>query len=226
TAVTIEGTIARVDLTSEAASASPRQRQLMRLQLGESLASVSSVGSVELSVSGTSLAIDPLGADSPLVDPRVDARPLILKDGVFGYAAGDEVTPISQLSEKIVELEATAVTLSVLGNSAAVLAGDGTVWVARGGAMQPRLLDSRPRLIAPSFDDYGYTWSIPRDAPDELLVFDFEGNAYPVATGLADPAQVISLDVSRDGTRVALLLQAAAGPRVLVTAIVRDAAQG
>ena len=226
TAVTVQSSVARVDLTAEAATASPRQRQLMRLQLSESLASVSSVASVEISVSGTSLAIEPLGADSLLVDARVDARPLILKDGTFGYAAGDELTPIPNLSDRIVELEATSATLNVLGNTAAVLAGDGTVWVARGGAIPSRLLDSRPGLIPPSLDDYGYTWSVPAADPDELLVFDFEGNSYPVATGIADATRIVSLDVSRDGARVAMLLQSVTGPRLVVTAIIRDGAQG
>lgn len=226
TAVTVESSIARVDLTSEAAGASPRQRQLMKLQLSESLASVSSVASVELSVSGTSLAIDALGADAPVVDPRVDARPLILKDDVFGYAAGDELTPITSLSQKIVDLAATAATLGALGNTASVLAGDGTVWTVRGGQIPPRLVDSRPNLISPSLDDYGYTWSIPRDRPDGLLVFDFEGNSYPVVTGFANPASVVSIDVSRDGARVAVLLQGAAGPRLVVAAVIRDGAQG
>lgn len=226
TAVTVQSSVARVDLTAEAATASPRQRQLMRLQLSESLASVSSVGSVEISVSGTSLAIDPLGADSLLVDPRVDARPLVMRDGEFGFVAGDELTPIATLSDKIVDLEATSATLSVLGNSAAVLAGDGTVWVVRGGQIPPRLLDTRPGLIAPSLDDYGYTWSVPAGDPEELLVFDFEGNAFAVATGIADAARIVSLDVSRDGARLAMLLQSATGPRLVVTAIIRDGAQG
>lgn len=226
TAVTLDASVARVDLSAEAASANPRQRQLMKLQLSESLASVSTVGSVELSVSGTSLAIEPIGADSPMVDPRVDARPLILKDGEFGYAAGDELTPITQLSDKVVELGATSVTLSVLGNSAAVLTEDGSVWTVRGGSIPPRQVDTRPSLVPPSFDDYGYTWSIPRHEPDALLVFDFEGTAYPVVTGLPGPAEVVSIDVSRDGTRVAVLLQSIVGPRLIVAAVVRDATQG
>ncbi|HRN29202.1 MAG TPA: LpqB family beta-propeller domain-containing protein, partial [Terrimesophilobacter sp.] len=226
TAVTVESSVARVDLTAEAASASPRQRQLMKLQLSESLASVSSVASVELSVSGTSLAIEPLGTDSPTVDSRVDARPLVLKDGEFGYATGEELTPITALSDKVVDLEANAATLGVLGNSAAVRAGDGTVWTVRGGQIPARLVDSRPNLIAPSLDDYGYTWSIPSTDPNGLLVFDFEGNSYPVATGFAESAAVVSIDVSRDGTRIAVLLQGVEGPRLIVSAVLRDSAQG
>lgn len=226
TAVTINASVAQVDLTSEAASASPRQRQLMKLQLSESLASVSSVASVELSVSGSILAVDPLGTDSPTVDPRVDARPLILRDGEFGYAAGDELTPISQVSQKVADLEPVSVTLGVLGNSAAVLAGDGTTWIVRAGQIPPRQLDTRPNLVAPSFDDYGYTWSISREHPDQLLVFDFEGADYPVETGLSAQSQVISLDVSRDGARVAILLQTKEGPQLVVSAIIRDATQG
>lgn len=226
TAVTVEASVARVDLSTEAAGASPRQRQLMRLQLSESLASVSSVASVELSVSGTSLAIEPIGADSPLVDQRVDARPLVMRDGQFGYVAGDELSPITALSDKVVSVGAVSATLSVLGNAAAVLTGDGTVWTVRGGQIPPRLVDSRAGLIAPSFDDYGYTWSVPRGDPDALLVFDFEGNSFPVVTGFSDPSEVLSLDVSRDGARVAVLLQSALGPRLVVAAVMRDGAQG
>src|SRR5690606_29087605 len=39
-------------------------------------------------------------------------------------------------------------------------------------------------------------------------------------------AEVVSIDVARDGARVAVLLQTASGPRLIVSAVVRDATHG
>ncbi|GAA3735803.1 hypothetical protein GCM10022239_09800 [Leifsonia bigeumensis] len=225
TTVTIDSTVAQVNLTTEAAAADRRQRQLMELQLSESLSTVSGIASVEVSVAGSLLAIEPIGSDGPVVQRAVDSRPLVLADGRFGYLSGGEVTSIDELSPKIVELDPRAVTLGSHGTVAAVLAADG-VYVARTGQAPVRRLDDRPGLIAPSLDDFGYIWSVPADDPTEIVAFDFDGNPHPVSVALPAGATIVSLDVAQDDSRVAILLQTIAGPRLLVAAIVRDPGQG
>lgn len=225
TTVTIDSTVAQVDLTTEAAAADERQRRLMQLQLAESLSSVSGIASVEVSVAGSLLSIASGGSDMPVAQRAVDSRPLVLADGEFGYLSGGEITPIDQLSAKVQGLEPSAATVGAHGTAAAVLAPGG-VYVARTTQAPALLVDDRAGLIAPSFDDFGYIWSVPAHDPDAVVAFDFEGNAHPVAVSLPAGSTIVSLDVSLDNSRVAILLQSAAGPRLLVAAILRDPAQG
>ena len=224
--VAVEENTATVALSSEAAAASDRQRQLMRLQLSQSLSSVSRITTVDMTIGGVHVPVTSLGADAPEVNPTVDSRPLVLVDDQFGYGSGGELTPIPALSEKVVALGATAATLNAASIAAAVMAGDGSVYVARTGELPPAVLDSRPGLVPPTMDDYGYVWSVPADIPNGIIAFDFTGGANPVASSLPASSRVVSIDVSRDGTRLATLLQTPSGPRLIVSGIVRDAARG
>lgn len=224
TTVTVDSTVAQVDLTTEAAAADARQRRLMQLQLAESLSTVSGIAGVEVSVAGSLLSIDSGGSDIPVAQRTVDSRPLVLADGQFGYLSGGEITRIDQLSAKIEALEPRAATVGVRGTAAAVLAADG-VYVARTTQAPVLRVDSRPGLIAPSFDDFGYIWSVPGQDPNAIVAFDLEGNPHPVAVSLPAGATIVSLDVALDNSRVAILLQTAAGPRLVVAAILRDPAQ-
>ncbi len=225
TTVTIDSTVAQIDLTTEAAGADERQRRLMQLQLAESLSTVSGIASVEVSVAGSLLSIDSGASDLPMAQRTVDSRPLVFADGDFGYLSGGEITPVEQLSSKVEALAPLAATVGSHGTAAAVLASDG-VYVARAGQIPVLRLDDRPGLIAPSFDDFGYIWSVPAQSPAAIIAFDFDGNPHPVAASLPSGATIVSLDVALDNSRVAILLQSAAGPRLLVAAIVRDPGQG
>ncbi|MEO6942097.1 MAG: GerMN domain-containing protein [Terrimesophilobacter sp.] len=225
TTVSIDSTVAQVDLTTEAAGADSRQRQLMELQLSESLASVPGIASVEISVADSILAITPLGSDSPVAQRSVDSRPLVLSDKKFGYLAGGDVTPIPQLSDKIVSLSPLAVSVGENASAAAVKTAEG-VFVARTGDTPVRKLDVRPGLIAPAIDDFGYVWSVPASSPTAIIAFDFDGVAHPVSVTLPAASLIVSLELSQDNTRIAILLQTAAGPRLIVAAVVRDASHG
>ena len=225
TTVTIDSTVAQVDLTTEAAAADERQRRLMQLQLAESLSTVSGIGSVEVSVAGSLLSIDAGGSDIPVAQRSVDSRPVVLSEGRFGYLSGGEVTPIDQLSTKVQGLEPRAATVGAHGTAAAVLTADG-VYIARATQAAPLRVDARPGLIAPAFDDFGYVWSVPNRDPTAIIAFDLEGNPHPVAVSIPAGATIVSLDVALDNSRVAILLQSPAGPRLLVAAILRDPAQG
>jgi hypothetical protein len=225
TTVTIDSTVAQVDLTTEAAGADERQRQLMQLQVSESLGSVSGIASVELSVAGSILAIAPLGSDSPVSQRAVDSRPLVLADGVFGFLSGGEVSAIDRLSDKVAGLKPRAVAIDEHGTTAAVLAADG-VYVVRAGKAPALKVDDRAKLIAPAIDDFGYVWSVPRDHPTAIVAHDLDGVSHPVAVSLPSGSSIVSIDVAQDNSRVAMLLQTSVGPRLVVAAIVRDPAHG
>ncbi len=219
--VTVVSGVAHVDLTAEALNATVHERQLMLVQLSESLRSVATVSSVDISVKGAPLAIDDLGSNGPQVDPKVDGQALVLRKSDFGFYANGKVATIPQLSSKVVALTPLAATLSSDSNSIAVL-GAGGVGLVRKATATSTLLDSRPGLIAPSMDEDGYVWTVPVDQPNAVRVYDAGGTAHTVATTLPGDARIVSLQVSRDGARIAILLATATGPRLEVAAILRD----
>lgn len=224
TTVTVESTVAQVDLTVEAAGADGPQRQRMQLQLTESLASVPGIASVEMSVADAILDVKPMGSDLPVVQRTVDSRPLVMADGQFGYLAGGDITPIPQLSDKVVALDPRAVSLGVGADAAAVLSDSG-VYVVRTGQRQAQLVDSRPGLIAPAFDDFGNVWSVPADSPNSIIAVSSDGVVHPVSVSLPSGSRIMSLDIAHDNVRVAVLLHTAVGARLIVAAVSRDASQ-
>jgi hypothetical protein len=217
-AVTVVARDAKVDLNSEALNADTITLQRMRSQLESSLPSGLSV---TITINQNSQDIGGLGASQPKVNPRVDARALILREGEFGFlaATGKSITPIAGLSESIVALGPSAVALSPSQTAAAALTPSGVYGVRVGD--DARLLDPRQNLIEPSIDGSGFVWSVPADRPDELFVYNAQGGAVALPTPWSDAGSIAALKVSRDGTRVVALLSAVGGNRLVVAAVTR-----
>ncbi|MBG6106789.1 LpqB family beta-propeller domain-containing protein [Frigoribacterium sp. CG_9.8] len=215
----IEG-VAAVDLSKEALAASARDRQYMYLQLTESLRAVSSISKVSLSIQGTAVQLDDLGSAAPQVDMSVDSQALALRRGEFGFYANASVAGIAGISSKVVALQPKDATLSSDRQSVAVLGSGGVSLVSRGAA--PALIDARPDLIAPSLDEDGYIWSVPANMPNAIIVFDASGTRHTISPKLQDGSQIVTLQVSREGARVLLLLSTPTGPRLMVAAILRN----
>ncbi|HSP51309.1 MAG TPA: LpqB family beta-propeller domain-containing protein [Cryobacterium sp.] len=210
---------AKVDLNSEALNADRVTLQRMKAQLANSLPPGLSA---TITVNRNMQDIADLNANAPTVNPRVDARALILREGEFGFlaASGSAISPIAGLSGSIVALGPTAVTLSPGQTAAAVLNTSGVFGVRVGDDPVP--LDPRPGLIAPSIDNYGFVWSVPAARPGELIVYGPNGEATAVPTPWPEASAIQSLRVSRDGTRLIALLQNGKDSRFVVTAITRD----
>ena len=218
--VTPEDGVATIDLSKEALAASPRERQLMKVQLSESLRSVGNISSVRISVEGTPLQSDDLGPSGPQADTKVDAQALVLRKGEFGFYSNGQVAALS-LSRAVVALKTRAATLSSDGASIAVL-GTGGVSLLRKGVAQTAPIDARDDLVPPSLDENGYVWSVPSNQPNAITAFDPAGVAHAVKAALPGDSQIQSLEVSRDGARVVILLSTPTGPRLIVSAILRD----
>ena len=223
--VTVESGVAQVDLSSEALAAKGTERQLMQLQLALSLSGVPSIRSVVMTVNGAPYQVDEAAGNLPAVHPQVDARAIVLQHGKFGYYAAGRVTPLDQLSDEVVRLGPRAATVGSDAQLAAVL-GAGGVYAVTAGGGPGTLLDQRAGLIAPALDDYGFVWAAQRGSASSIAVYDASGKAYPLAPTLPADAGIVSMAVSRDGARMAVLLDTEAGSRLVVAAILRDASQG
>ncbi|MFC9917666.1 GerMN domain-containing protein [Agromyces binzhouensis] len=216
--VPVTGGTAEVDLAG-AAFDNLRTIQLMRYQLEQSLAPVRNVDDVSLTLNGVPLSA-PETSDLPERTLRVDARPAVYDGESFGYlsSAGDQVTPIDGVSDQVVALGPSGAALGSGAAAAAVLADDG-VHLVRSGA-DAVLLDPRDGLITPALDVDGTLWSVPRDAPDELAWFAEDGSSGQIGVPW-NADRIVSLQLSRDGTRMVALLVDGSRTRLVAASVVR-----
>jgi hypothetical protein len=215
--VAIRNGIATVDFSANAASIKPIVRGQMLRQLQESLLTTH-VTSVLMTARGAPLAV--ADGQQSLAQPVVAANgaPLLQKGKQFGFYPG--LQPLGTLSSQVAALAGTAATVDHSQSTAAVLAKAG-VYLVGGGAT--KLVDSRPNLIAPSIDPFGYAWTVPGSDASAIHAVGVDGVVHQVASQLPSDARIVSLDVSRDGTRVLAYLSTSAGPRLVVAGIVRRA---
>ncbi|QBR74631.1 LpqB family beta-propeller domain-containing protein [Microbacterium sediminis] len=169
---------------------------------------------------------------------RPDARALVLGgeelDGAFGFLEGGEIERIDGLSDAVEGFVGAfdgspaprSIAVSVDRSWALVHGADGIVRsVIADGSVH--VLDERQGVIEPALDPDGYAWAVPASAPDELRVYASDGTVVLEAdfprTETVTSATVQSIAVSRDGTRMAMLVTAAGGtPLALIAPIVRD----
>ena len=216
--VSISSGVATVDLTEEARDSTEAERDRMRQQLSSSLATVSSV---ILTVGGIQLPTPDAGSNAAVVNPTVEAAPLIVRDNELGFVTNYDLAPVAQISGKVGGLSPQAVTLG-RGKLAAAVLAPGGVYSVRANVPEPLLVDGRPALTAPSLDNSGYIWSVPESNAAAIRVFELNGTEHEVTTSLPPDARVISLSVSRDGTRLLLYLSTGSGPELLVAGIIRQ----
>ena len=209
---------ATVDLNSAALSADPTVIRQMKQQLSASLQSVDNISAVTMLVDGATLnnAISST-VDSVLPKP-VDSRPLVLTDKTFGYWTGTNVDTATQLAPTMLAQQPTAITTASGNVLAAILTAQGVSFVRNGNA---QLVDTRSGLIAPALDSFGYLWSVPAAQPSKLVVIPTDGKQIPLEAPWASADSILSLSISRDGTRVLALLETNGSYQLVVSALVR-----
>jgi hypothetical protein len=220
TAITVDDGTARVDLTSDALSASDAARARMQAQLLASFSTLSTITAVELSVESTVLDVADLGGSAPLRDPSVDARPLVVSDGTLGFASRSAVSPLPGAGPVAAALGPTSAEVS--GDLSSVVVGTDRGALLVGADGSTRLVDGRPGLAAPSLDDSGFAWTVPVDDPRAVTATGGDGTAHAVTSTLPTGPSVVAFRVSRDGTRALALLDDQGESRLLVVALLRD----
>ena len=211
----VSGT-ATVDLSAEALTASPADRDRMRQQLAASL----DVGTVVMTVAGIEL-VTPSGLPAAARNPEVESAVLLGTEDELGFASGDGLASIPGISTEAVAAGAREATLSSDKQTLALL-GNGGVSVVRTGIDQAAVVDDRSNLIAPALDPYRFVWSADRNSAGSLAVFEVDGTQLPLTSTLPGDARIASIDVSRDGTRLLVGLSTNVGPRLVVAGIIRQ----
>ena len=213
--VPLDSGVAQVTLSAEALLVEPTTLDRMQTQLDASLATAS-VSGAQMLVASTELDAEPVSTRST----RVTGPPLVLTDEGFGFLAGDELTPVPGLSEAMRLVAPASIQVSPDRDFAAVRLVDG------GAARVPSdapvaIVDSRPALIDPGADPFGYLWSVPRDQPSAITAFSVAGQQFAVADAWPGASEILAMAVSRDGTRIAALLVTGGRSEVWIAGIVR-----
>lgn len=223
--VVVESAVATVDLSTEAKlTTTARDRARMQQQMTASLTSVSNVQSVALTVGGVDLAAPGSATDSSSVQPSVNAASLVLDKNTFGFTIGDPVRSIPGISSKALALGMLGASYTDSSKILAARTESGVAVLSAGG--DALLVDPRTKLIDPSIDNYGFVWSVQAQHVSSLRIFASDGSpqgAFSLASLGGDDPRVVSLDVSRDGSRLLLYLDGDGGPRLVVAGIIRGA---
>ena len=139
----------------------------------------------------------------------------------FGFDPGRGCDADLHAVSAVVAAGATAATLSARANSRRRFSHRRHVLCRvrqRGRARR-----FTPGLVDPSIDPFRFVWSAQARAPRLIIAFETNGHAASRADRpAAAAASVVSIDVSRDGTRMLLYLQTALGPRLYVAGIIRQ----
>ena len=207
-----------VDLSTEALSSTPQERDRMRQQLAETL----DAPNVSLTVQGLELVTPNATGNRAVVNPSVEAAALVGAAGNFGFDGGGGIAPIDGLTEQVVASGAVGAALSADKQSAALLGPDGSVSVAVVGGSSPTPLAAGPGLVTPSIDPFQYVWTAASANAATLTTYDVDGGEHELQSGLSADSGIMSLDVSRDGTRLLVLLTTPVGPRLIVAGIIRQ----
>ncbi len=207
---------------SEVSSESDATQRRMLEQLRASLAGLGNVREVTITTGDFPLNV-PEGGTPAALNPQVGTEPIGALEGEFGAIASDGVQRLAGLGDAVDAAAPTGGSLARMRDAAAVRAADGSVVLFTAGG-DPVLLDSRPGLIAPSLDAWGFTWTVPATEPTVALAIPVTAAGGPfIDLGLPAGSTVVSLDVARDGARVMVAANTPSGPRLYVAAILRDA---
>ncbi|MCX6501874.1 MAG: LpqB family beta-propeller domain-containing protein [Microbacterium sp.] len=217
-AVPVSGAgVAQAELSEQALAVDDLTLDRMQTQLSASL-STAGVTTVELLVDGTMLEAQRLTT----VSTKVDARALVLTPDGFGFLVSGELTEIPGLSEAIEQLAPVAVQTAPDLASAAVRLPDGTVArVLSDGTVT--VVDRRAGLLDPTIDPTGAVWSVPSGAPGDVQVATADGDVLTLGGAWSGAARISSMQISRDGTRMAAVLAFGGRSVLAVAGVARDA---
>jgi hypothetical protein len=228
-AVVVTDDVATVDLTDEVRAADTRARQLLASQLQ---ATLGQFGSVQITVRGLAFDVPAGSSDTsdpsqpqgqPVADPRVDVRPVLidakgrlarLENGVPKAVAGVGGLAVPGANRPAVSLDSSAY---------AVLNADRSKLLLQLPGAQVVTVLSSAALTAPSFDPSGAIWTAPGANAGFVYASATDSRPVKVKAPWLKGADVVSLRMSREGTRAVVAVQVDGHAHLLLAGVVRDA---
>ncbi|MFD2759158.1 LpqB family beta-propeller domain-containing protein [Gulosibacter faecalis] len=214
-----------VNLSGDAsAAASASDLSLMRLQLERSLTAIDEITSVELRVNGARIDASLPSGDTVTTSPQVNSLPLVFQDGSLGYLNSDTLSPpagAENVNAVAGEIDPIRGALSASRQTVTMLTEDGT-YAMRYDDTEATLIDSRGGQVEPALDNWDWVWTQSTTQTGLYVSKIGEGSIFeiPLPEGVAP--DFISHQISRDGTRLAVLFEGDEGVTLAVMPIIRD----
>lgn len=204
-----------VDVSDTVVEASIRDQQDMLAQLVASLGEITDVTSTVMSVNRVSLTIPTAPGIEP--NPRVDDRPLILYDNSFGYSTDAEIESIPSNEARLVNLRPKSISYDASTNATAVGTRTGVFLLTD----RTERVSDRESLVDPQIDGSRSVWWVDPTTPHQVSV-SIGGGRIVLNGPWPRTAQIVGLEVAREGARVAIGVNDRGRGYVLVGAISVD----
>ncbi|WP_309132481.1 LpqB family beta-propeller domain-containing protein [Brevibacterium sp.] len=221
--VTIENGVARVSLNEQTPAPTDREKGLIRAQIASTLQAVPSISSVELSINGQ-LVSESL---QPEIDAtvKVDDPPVVLADGRLARISGTRLTPVDN-SPDLSKEDPSDPAVSLDGSLYAYLTDgrDRLMRLKDNDRKASQILGGKD-LVGPSIDRFNMVWTAERQNTGVIRAVGPDDKVYEVNADFLAGRELLDLEVSRDGTRIALLSTLEDQPaRIDLVGIPRDRA--
>jgi hypothetical protein len=217
--VTVEDTVAIVDLDESVNSTTISQRQRMLVQLTATLTQLPNVFSVQIKIDGVLQNIVNLPYQVTLAK---NPDPIVLTADGFRQLS-TTAAPMTRATQAVKDWQATEFGINNQQSLLALRGPQGVGLVRLTGVKTDIVrLDYRADLLAPVIDPQGYVWTLGASAESPLFAFD--SNARQVFSGLSWLAQAerAAFAISKEGGRIAFLLNYEGDQRLYVAAIERN----
>jgi hypothetical protein len=217
--VTVDAGTAIVDLDASVNSTTVAQRQRMLVQLTSTLTQLPNVFSVQIKIDGVLQNIVNLPYQVSLAK---NPDPIVLTSDGFRQLSTSAV-PMKRASEAAKDWQANEFGIN---NQQTLLALTGPQGIAvtrlTGANSELTAIDYRGDLLAPVIDPQGLIWCQGASADSPLTAYDSTGKQVFSTLGWLSQANHVTFSISREGSRVAFLLNYEGQFRLYVAAIVRD----
>jgi hypothetical protein len=230
--VAIENGAATVSLSSEVLGVPEAQRQALAAQLTWTLQQLPEIGSVQVDVGRSPMDVGSIA--QPMrkqlwasFDPNalsVPANGFVMRDGHLLTVSGQPGPgPAGQGTVSLVTPAIAPGRPAAIGASEGLIAGlspDGTTLQA-GSIEAPKQVARADSFTPPSWDSLGNLWTVATSGgQQQVLVGPLGGSLAAVPNPELSGDTIVSLRVSRDGTRVAVAVQDTTGNSHLLVGLV------
>jgi len=205
----------QVPLTDPVGNASGEERGMFAAQVQATL-TTGAVGGSRVTLLDSTGPVVPVEVPQPRI-PRTPGQALVLHGGRFWTIVGRGLQ-IHPLQPDLSEMNPTA--MAVGQDTETVVLRDDSSRLVRVSDEEPTVLLEGSNLIGPSIDRFGYVWSGESDG--RVVAVAPDGTVQPLSAHWLEDRQVLSVSVSPEGARVAIVSTGADGTFAQVAGIVRD----
>lgn len=218
-AVPVQAGSALINLDARSFKAGDVTTNRMLRQIAASLSGLVEVSTVEVLFSGVLQGKLAVPAAQSLAASSGSDQALVIRDGVMGFLAADQVSPIAGLSSAVTALAPSRVALTRDRAQAVVNTATGVSVVRADAQVTP--VDARSGLIPAAIDGSSFIWTVPEDSPRVVLVTGLAGTARSVRVPWTDAKRISFLSFSPDGSRLMAGLVTASGNKICIAGVRR-----